>query len=64
LAAYGDPEAAFAMDAESMREPASATDESAAGAPTGVGTLSTVRLQQVLAEIESARARLDAVLAG
>jgi DNA-binding transcriptional MerR regulator len=60
LAAYGDPDAAFAMDAESA--PAAGTDADAAPPPSA--PVSSVRLQQVLAEIESARARLDAVLGG
>ena len=54
LAAYGDPGAAFAMDAEPMAE-------SSAGAQPAAG--SSVRLQRVLADLEGARARLDAVLA-
>ena len=58
LAAYGDPDAAFAMDAE----------PSAAAAPAHEPTATTERsdgdLRAILADLESARARLDAVLAG
>jgi DNA-binding transcriptional MerR regulator len=58
LAAYGDPDAAFSMDVmpstDSDRTVAEA-DEIQAGAQ--------VRLRTVLAEVEAARARLDAVLA-
>ena len=54
LAAYGDPAAAFAMDAEPSADSV-VNGRSAAGSP--------VRLQQVLADLERARARLDAVLA-
>ena len=60
LAAYGDREAAFTMDAESLAaalEPADEIDD-------GTSTVSPLHLQQVLAELDSARARLDAVLAG
>ena len=60
LAAYGDPEAAFEMDAESISEGAPALEE-VASPPAPV---STVRLRQLLVEIEGARARLDAVLGG
>ncbi len=64
LAAYGDPDAAFAMDADSASE-VDAAPEAASNAPaTAPGVVSTVRLRQLLVEIESARARLDAVLAG
>ncbi|QTC92900.1 MerR family transcriptional regulator [Brevundimonas goettingensis] len=64
LAAYGDPEAAFAMDAESGSDAAPVAEQaSAVPGPTN-GPVSTVRLRQLLVEIESARARLDAVLAG
>lgn len=54
LAAYGDPESAFAMDAETgdFAQPESAS--------TGVPSRG---LAAVLADLESAKARLDAVLA-
>ena len=55
LAAYGDPGAAFSMDAEPLAK-------SSAGSRAAVG--SSVRLQQVLADLEDARTRLDTVLAG
>lgn len=58
LAAYGDPAAAFSMDAE----PGAAQDGTRRGIPT-VTEVSHARLRQVLAELEGARARLDAVLA-
>jgi DNA-binding transcriptional MerR regulator len=64
LAAYGDPDAAFAMDADSAPAPISTSENAPTAATTGASPVSTVRLQQVLAEIESARARLDAVLGG
>jgi DNA-binding transcriptional MerR regulator len=64
LAAYGDPDAAFAMDADSAPAPISTSENAPAAATTGARPVSSVRLQQVLAEIESARARLDAVLGG
>jgi DNA-binding transcriptional MerR regulator len=64
LAAYGDPDAAFAMDAESAPAAIPPSPDAPARIPTVAAPVSTVRLQQVLAEIESARARLDAVLAG
>ena len=54
LAAYGDSGAAFAMDAEPLVESV-VNSRPAAG--------SSVRLQQVLADLERARAGLDAVLA-
>ena len=64
LAAYGDADAAFAMDADS----AVATEVTSKPAPNvsaaAPGPVSTVRLRQLLVEIEGARARLDAVLAG
>ncbi|CAN5317530.1 hypothetical protein BH09PSE1_BH09PSE1_01160 [soil metagenome] len=54
LAAYGDPDAAFAMDAEPGRL---ADDDTApVGAPVG-------GLAAILADLEAAKARLDAVLA-
>ena len=58
LAAYGDSDAAFVMDAEQGVETALAYD---AAVPTGAASVSDLRA--VLAELESARARLDAVLA-
>ena len=64
LAAYGDPDADFAMDAESAPAAVQAREGVPADAPTAAAPVSAVRLQQMLAEIESARARLDAVLSG
>ncbi|MFC5343638.1 MerR family transcriptional regulator [Brevundimonas staleyi] len=59
LAAYGDPDTAFQMDAESKA--------TSAAAPRLATTPETPRvdgdLRAVLADLESARARLDAVLA-
>lgn len=60
LAAYGDAGAAFTMDAEVGAGPA-ATTESATAPATGS---SDGDLRTILADLESARARLDAVLAG
>lgn len=54
LAVYGDPDGSVAFEPESGAAAAPAT-----AAPTGV---SSVRLRQVLAELEGARARLEAVL--
>ena len=51
LAVYGDPDGTVAF------EPESATAEPAAGKGT-----SSIRLRQILAELEGARARLEAVL--
>ncbi len=59
LAAYGDPGTAFSMDAEIPVARTEASPWSSA-----VGPNSQSRLRQVLADIESARERLDAVLAG
>ena len=59
LAAYGDPDAAFAMDAEPGAAPAP-SGESVTSAPAG----SERELRAILADLEGARARLDAVLAG
>jgi DNA-binding transcriptional MerR regulator len=59
LAAYGDPAAAFSMDAE----PGAATEITAREAEPGAGRPDG-RLRRILADLESARARLDAVLAG
>ena len=57
LAAYGDPDAAFAMDAEPGVAPSPGEASAAAGRPER-------ELRAILADLESARARLDAVLAG
>lgn len=54
LAAYGDPDGAVAFEPEG-----GAASVPATAAPTGA---SSVRLRQVLAELEGARARLEAVL--
>ena len=51
LAVYGDPDGTVAF------EPEGATAEPAAGKGT-----SSIRLRQILAELEGARARLEAVL--
>ena len=59
LAAYGDPDAAFAMDAEPGAAPAAPSDSPAAS----TSSRSDGDLRAVLADLESARARLDAVLA-
>ncbi|MNY53579.1 hypothetical protein D3C86_1893450 [compost metagenome] len=53
LAAYGDPATALEIDADVEREPVA----SAAAAP-----FEAARLGAVLADLESAKARLDAVL--
>jgi len=53
LAVYGDPDGAVAFEPEGGAEPAPA--------PVQTGA-SSVRLRQVLAELEGARARLEAVL--
>ncbi|NBW07845.1 MAG: MerR family transcriptional regulator [Caulobacteraceae bacterium] len=60
LAAWGDPDAAFELDAESPSDVTPAPE----AAPAAAGPVSTVRLRQLLVEIEGARARLDAVLGG
>ena len=54
LAAYGDPEGAVPFEPEGGAGPAPA-----AAVPTGV---SSVRLRQILADLEGSRARLEAVL--
>ena len=59
LAAYGDPDAAFSMDAAPGSAGPSSVGEPGPGAGGG-----DVRLRSVLADLETARARLDAVLAG
>ena len=53
LAVYGDPDGAVAFEPEGGAEPAPA--------PVQTGA-SSVRLRQVLAELEGTRARLEAVL--
>jgi DNA-binding transcriptional MerR regulator len=58
LAAYGDPEAAFAMDAEPGDV---STAEGATSAPKTARP--DAELRAVLADLEAARSRLDAVLA-
>ena len=57
LAAYGDPDTTFVMDAESA--PASPRPANPAS-PVNADP----ELRTILADLESARARLDAVLAG
>lgn len=52
LAAHGDPEGAAGFELEGAE----------AAAPAPVAAPSSVRLRQVLAELEGARARLEAVL--
>ncbi|WP_396593352.1 MerR family transcriptional regulator [Brevundimonas sp. R86498] len=59
LAAYGDPSAPFSMDAVPGEPGDTHTRETHPEGP-----VDEVRLRRLLAEIESARARLDAVLAG
>ena len=54
LAAHGDPEGAVGFELEG--------GEAAAPAPTLASAGSSVRLRQILAELEGARARLEAVL--
>ena len=54
LAVYGDPDGAVAFEPDGGAAP-----EPVAAAPTGA---SSIRLRQVLAELEGARARLEAVL--
>lgn len=57
LASWGDPEGLVTF------EPDGAIPQAAApAAAPAASTVSTVRLRQVLAELEGARARLDAVL--
>ncbi|WP_269513482.1 MerR family transcriptional regulator [Brevundimonas subvibrioides] len=58
LAAYGDPDAAFIMDVE-----ATAGVERTDSEPSAISTDRSDRLRAVLADLERARARLDAVLA-
>lgn len=59
LAAYGEPGTAFTLDATGGAAPSST-----AFAPVSVSGSTSDRLRAVLAEIEAARSRLDAVLAG
>ena len=54
LAAYGDPDGTVAFEPEG----GAATEP----APAAAGGASSVRLRQILAELEGARARLEAVL--
>ena len=54
LAVYGDPDGAVAFEPDGGAAP-----EPVAAAPTGA---SSIRLRQALAELEGARARLEAVL--
>ena len=58
LAAYGDPHAAFSMDAEP-----GAGVERTGSEPSATSSDRSDRLRAVLADLEQARARLDAVLA-
>lgn len=58
LAAYGDPDAAFSMDAEAATAPARPNETLAA-----LSGPSERELRTILADLEGARARLDAVLA-
>lgn len=58
LAAYGDPEAAFSMDAQAGAAPAPSTEP-----VSSTPGRSERELRGILADLESARARLDAVLA-
>lgn len=59
LAAYGDPDVAFAMDAETGSAPQTSAPTSAPSA-----SRPDAELRAVLADLEAARTRLDAVLAG
>lgn len=59
LVAYGDPSTAFTMDARP--DPAAVGNP---GAPSAPDSDSRARLRQVLADLETARARLEIVLAG
>ena len=58
LAAYGDPDAAFSMDAE----PGAANERVGFDSVATTGDTAN-RLRAVLADLEAARVRLDAVLA-
>ena len=59
LAAYGDPDAAFSMDAEPGAAPAPSNEPDSSNSGR-----SEPALRLILADLENARARLDAVLAG
>jgi DNA-binding transcriptional MerR regulator len=64
IAAWGDPDGLVSFEPEGATPvvesaPAAAAAPAAASAPAGV---SSVRLRQVLAELEGARARLEATL--
>ena len=59
LAAYGGADASFTMDAESPAPVSGAFDDTAIDA----AAISPELLRRVLADLDSARARLDAVLA-
>jgi DNA-binding transcriptional MerR regulator len=59
VAAWGDPEGLVSFEPDGAAPVAAEPTPVAAPAPVGV---SSVRLRQVLAELEGARARLDAVL--
>ena len=63
LAAYGDAEADFAMDAPVAAESRGGSTQATVRAQTATARPSRVRLQQILADLEGARSRLDAVLA-
>ena len=56
LAAYGDPTTALEIDADVEREPA------ASAVTTAAAPFEAARLGAILADLESAKARLDAVL--
>lgn len=62
LAAYGDPSAPFSMDAVPGGATTGPARDPAEDVAADIRTAET-RLRQLLAEIETARARLDAVLA-
>ena len=62
LTAYGDADVDFAMTASGVGESASAGNPTPAGSQAPRNMPSPVRLQQILADLEGARARLDAVL--
>ncbi|OYX56883.1 MAG: MerR family transcriptional regulator [Brevundimonas subvibrioides] len=59
LAAYGDADAAFSMDAQPGASPAPSTEP-----VSSTSGRSERELRGILADLESARARMDAVLAG
>jgi len=62
LAAYGDPEAGFALDADSARASLPTPAASGVGVPAVSRLDPTLRLQQILGDLDSARAHLDGVL--